>query len=208
MGNKRKCPICNNLLGYEIDDLEHVVPYKGRYAHITCFNNMLKITNKEKKLELAEKAANKKSKKAKPIVIDNIRDGLSEEEYKAKKAFFNKLRNLLKTEELEAKLYKVADDYVRKYKFDYAGMEQTLEYYYGVLGKETYGDCIGIIPYKYSEAQAYYQKVKEVEETNNELLKRIKNISDLYKAQVIKIKPREKVVKQIDISEIGGENSE
>ena len=205
---KRKCPICNNLLGYEIDDKEHVVPYKNRYAHTTCFNNMLKLTNKEKKKELAEKAASSKKKKAKPVVIDSIRDGLTEEEFQNKKMFFNTLRELLKTEELEAKVYKVAEDYIRKYKFDYAGMKGTLDYYYGVLGKEIYGDCIGIIPYKYSEAQAYYQKVKEVEETNNELLKGVKNISDLYRTQVIKVKPKEKVIKQIDISEIGGEDSE
>lgn len=204
MASKRKCPICGQLLGYEITDTEHVVAYKNRYAHVNCFNNMLKITNKRKKEELATKEKKKSAPKTKEI--HELKTGLTEEEYKEKMVFFEKLKAVQKLSKLEAKHYKVAEDYLKKYKFTYPGMTMTLIYCFEVLVKTVKGEAIGIIPYKYSEAQEYFEKIKKAQEYNDIIIKETNNFEKvMYKKQTIKITPKKRVVKQIDISEIGGE---
>ena len=211
MASTRKCPICNNLLGFDISDDKHVVPYKNRYAHITCFNNMLKITNRQTDEEKKKKLADKKSKKqSSPKTIPVLKEGLTEEEFKIKKAYFDKLKALLNIERLEARHYKVSENYMNKYNWTYQGMLNALIYYFDILGKEVQGDCVGTLPYCYDEAQKLYESRQSTEEYNKDVLKNTKNISSLYTTNRIKFSPPKPQLDLIDISSIGigGDNSD
>lgn len=57
---------------------------------------------------------------------------------------------------------KLADKYIKDYKFTWMGMAFTLEYYYGICGNSTKGakDTIGIIPYVYEQAKKYNDRTK------------------------------------------------
>ena len=62
------------------------------------------------------------------------------------------------------------------------------------------GDIIGIIPYYYDEAQAYFESIKRIEKSNESY-----NIDKMYKEKIILIpskKIRSHSIKQIDISKI------
>lgn len=209
MAGKRKCPICNKYLEYDITDVEHVVAYKKRYAHIDCFNNMVKFTSKAKKQEIAKEAAKKKTRKKSVVIIEDVKDGISEEDFRKRKAYFNKVKQLTGYENLDVKYYKVSEDYIKKYRCTYEEMHMTLIYYYDILGNNVHDDwVIGIIPYHLERSKRYFEKREAIEKNNEELLRDVKNINELYRMKTIRIRPRKKTIKQIDISEIGGDASE
>ena len=75
-GGRRKCKIC----GEWIEDNNDSVKYKNGYAHTHCFDIAMKVTvsNKKESLQSKKKTTSKKPQK-------ELKDGLSEEEYKALK---------------------------------------------------------------------------------------------------------------------------
>lgn len=189
----RKCVICNEILD------EQGVPYKGRYAHQKCFNIAMKTLQKDKNKEIDKVAEKKKvGRKAKPKA--ELKEALSEEEYRKKQQYYNYLRGLIDGQELSAKIYALTEDYIERYKFTYESMYKTLVYLHEIIEKELTGDVVGIIPYYHSEAVQYYESIDKVAELNKDV-----DISQMYKERTILIQPKKKKIKQIDIESIGKE---
>lgn len=189
----RKCVICNEILD------EQGVQYKGRYAHQKCFNIAMKTLQKEKNKEIDKVAEKKKvGRKAKPKA--ELKEALSEEEYRKKQQYYNYLRGLIDGQELSAKIYALTEDYIERYKFTYESMYKTLVYLHEIIEKELTGDVVGIIPYYHSEAAQYYESIDKVAELNKDI-----DISKMYKEKTILIQPKKKKIKQIDIESIGKE---
>lgn len=186
----RKCVICNEILD------EQGVQYKGRYAHQKCFNIAMKTLQKEKNKEIDKVAEKKKvGRKAKPKA--ELKEALSEEEYRKKQQYYNYLRELIDGQELSAKIYALTEDYIERYKFTYESMYKTLVYLHEIIEKELTGDVVGIIPYYHSEAAQYYESIDKVAELNKDI-----DISKMYKEKTILIQPKKKKIKQIDIESI------
>lgn len=180
---KKKCPICGKWI--ESDELS--VPYKGRYAHKDCFNNAAKLLTQDKQEKLKEKAAVRMKRGGKAAY--ELKDAVSEEEHKEKVAFFDYLKNITR-EEITPKQYKVAEDYINKYKFTYPGMLLTLMYLKEELEKELTGDVIGIIPYYFSDAEkAQERSAKAIEHNKNaefkKEVKRYKFVSQPYVPETV-----------------------
>ena len=187
----RKCVICNEILD------EQGVQYKGRYAHQKCFNIAMKTLQKEKNKEIDKVAEKKKvGRKAKPKA--ELKEALSEEEYRKKQQYYNYLRELIDGQELSAKIYALTEDYIERYKFTYESMYKTLVYLHEIIEKELTGDVVGIVPYYHSEAAQYYESIDKVAELNKDI-----DISKMYKEKTILIQPKKKKIKQIDIESIG-----
>ena len=187
----RKCVICNEILD------EQGVQYKGRYAHQKCFNIAMKTLQKEKNKEIDKVAEKKKvGRKAKPKA--ELKEALSEEEYRKKQQYYSYLRGLIDGQELSAKIYALTEDYIERYKFTYETMYKTLVYLHEIIEKELTGDVVGIIPYYHSEAAQYYESIDKVAELNKDI-----DISKMYKEKTILIQPKKKKIKQIDIESIG-----
>ena len=187
----RKCVICNETLD------EQGVQYKGRYAHQKCFNITIKTLQEEKNKEIDKVAEKKKvGRKTKPKA--ELKEALSEEEYRKKQQYYNYLRELIDGQELSAKIYALTEDYIERYKFTYESMYKTLVYLHEIIEKELTGDVVGIVPYYHSEAAQYYESIDKVAELNKDI-----DISKMYKEKTILIQPKKKKIKQIDIESIG-----
>ena len=187
----RKCVICNEILD------EQGVQYKGRYAHQKCFNITIKTLQEEKNKEIDKVAEKKKvGRKTKPKA--ELKEALSEEEYRKKQQYYNYLRELIDGQELSAKIYALTEDYIERYKFTYESMYKTLVYLHEIIEKELTGDVVGIIPYYHSEAAQYYESIDKVAELNKDI-----DIFKMYKEKTILIQPKKKKIKQIDIESIG-----
>lgn len=189
----KKCVICNESI---ID--EQGVPYKGRYAHQKCFNIAIKTLQKDKTDKVVEKSKTSNRKIAKPKA--ELKEALSEEDYAKKKQYFEYLRTLVTDEELSAKTYALSDDYIKRYGFTYDSMYQTLVYLHEIIEKDLVGDVVGLIPYYYTEAQKYFVSIQRIEEVNKDM-----DMTQMYKEKVIKVQPRRRKIKQIDIESIGNE---
>jgi len=190
---KRKCVICNEW----IEDETQSIPYKGRYAHTKCFNIAMKTIKKDKDEKLAEKSKSKTKTKSTPKPKAELKDAVSEEEYAEKKQYYQYLRELI-NDELSAKVYALSDQYISRYNFTFKEMYQTLVYLHEIIEKELVGDVVGLIPYYLSEAQNYFRSIEQVEETNKDI-----DVSKMYKEKVIKIQPKKRIAKQLDIESIG-----
>lgn len=197
MSRLKKCVICGEFI--QID--EQSVPYKNRSAHQRCFDIAMKTISKEKCSQLnlvAERKRRTKTSTAKPPV--ELKDGLSEEEYAKKQKYYAYLRNLIGDEEMSAKVYALTEDYLKRYKFTYVSMYQTLLYLNEITEKELTGDVVGLIPYYHTEATRYFESVEKVTESNKD-----KDIDEMYIHRTIVVKPSHKKVKQIDIESIGAD---
>ena len=193
MAVKHKCALCNTY----IDNPSDEVPYKNRFVHRTCMNASLKAIKKDKDEKLAQKAKESKRRKSTPKPRAELKDAVSEEEYADKKQYYQYLRELI-NEELSAKVYALSDQYVSRYNFTFKEMYQTLVYLHEIIEKELVGEVVGLIPYYFTEAQNYFKSIEQVEEANKDI-----DISKMYKEKVIRIQPKKRIVKQIDIESIG-----
>ena len=193
-----KCVFCEKFI---IKD-EPWVPYKKRRAHETCFNIAVKAVHKKKNEQLEESADKKKNKSSKKPTSE-LKNAVSEEEYKAKQEYYTLLRTQLGielNENLPAKCYALSDTYVKKYDFTWEGLKNTLDFLIN-SNKELTSDIIGLIPYYYSEAQSYYESLKKIEENNRGV-----NYKNMYKEKVIYIQPgRKRSPVLLDIKSIGKE---
>lgn len=196
-GRKRVCVLC----GKTIEDNNDSVPYKGRYAHSSCFRAAVKAvhTDKTEKLEkkTKEKTTAKKGRPPKPKA--ELKDSVSEEEYIQKQLYYDYLRQFL-GQKLPAKIYAITERYIQQYNFTYQKMYQTLTYLRTILEKDFTDDIVGLIPYYYDKADWHYHQIKKVEENNKD-----KDISTMYNHRVIYIDPKKKKCKQIDVTSVGKE---
>ena len=188
---KRKCIIC----GEWIENNSQSIPYKGKWSHEKCFQIAVKAIKKDKDEKLADKTKSKAKSKPKPKA--ELKEAVSEEEYAEKKQYYQYLRELI-NDELSAKVYALSDQYVSRYNFTFKEMYQTLVYLHEIVEKELVGDIVGLIPFYLSEAQNYFKSIEQVEEVNKSI-----DISKMYKEKVVRIQPKKRIVKQINIEDIG-----
>ena len=189
----KKCCVCNKWIRNE----DEMIPYKNRFVHPDCFNIAVKIVKQEKDEELAKKTEEKKEKKKKVSRPKaELKEGLSNEEYKEKEKYYSYLKKLLNTEKLTAKIYTVSERDKDRFNWTWIGMYNTLVYLNEIKEKELVGDVVGYLPYAYDEAQAFYDDVKKVEESNKD-----KDINNLYSERVIKITPPKRIIKQLSFDD-------
>lgn len=192
---KRKCVCCGEYIGTG----EESVPYKGRYAHIKCFNIAVKTIQIDKTDKLKE-TKKKTSPKKKPKA--ELKDAVSEEEYAEKKQYYQYLRELI-NDDLSAKIYSLSDQYISRYNFTFKGMYQTLVYMHEIIEKDLIGDIVGLIPHFYTEAERYYENVSKIEQKNKDI-----DTSKMYQEKTILINPKQRKNIQIDISSVGKEEND
>lgn len=193
-GRKRVCVLC----GLTIEDNNDSIPYKNRYAHIACFRAAAKAIHVDKTEKVKKKEAEKKNKPASKPKAE-LKDALSNEEYIQKNLYYDYIRKTTGIAELPAKVYALTENYIKKYNFTFQGLYATLTYMHNILEKEFGEDIVGLVPYYYTEAQAHYKAVQSVGDRN-------KNISTegMYKKKTVYINPKQKKIKQLDITTIGG----
>ena len=160
------------ICGKWIEDNNESVPYKKRYAHLNCFNVAMKVVTTEKK---------PKSTKAVQKLCDFIR-----EKTKA---------------DITIKIYKLIDDYIKKYKVTYKDIYETLYWYYSIESNEVKGDMIGIFPYIYDEAKNAMDNIRGAQKNCQE---KMSEMISMYPEKVLKLPDIEnRIIDQIDISKIG-----
>ena len=193
-GRKRVCVLC----GLTIEDNSDSVPYKNRYAHTACFRAAAKAIHVDKTEKVKKKEAEKKTKPvSKPKA--ELKEALSDEEYIQKNLYYDYIRKTTGIAELPIKVYALTENYIKKYNFTFQGLYATLAYMHNILGKEFGEDIVGLIPYYYTEAQAHYKAVKSVGDRNKDI-----NTEGMYKKKTVYIDPKQKKIKQLDITTIGG----
>ena len=193
-GRKRVCVLC----GLTIEDNNDSVPYKNRYAHTACFRAAAKAIHVDKEEKVKKKEAEKKIKPASKPKAE-LKDALSDEEYIQKNLYYDYIRKTTGIAELPAKVYALTENYIKKYNFTFQGLYATLTYMHNILEKEFGEDIVGLIPYYYTEAQAHYEAVKSVGDRNKDV-----NTEGMYKKKTVYINPKQKKIKQLDITTIGG----
>lgn len=191
---KRKCQIC----GEWIEDNADSVVYKKGYAHRNCFNVAMKVITSEKKETLASKKIKQQPKPQK-----ELKEGLSEEEYREKKALCDYIRCLI-SEDISVVNYKLMEDYKKKYNISFREMHDDLKWYFDLLGHEVSGDTIvAIIPSIHTEAQKYYLSIQQ---SNKSCQENISKLPQMYKEkQAVASNERRGKIPQIDLAAIGGE---
>lgn len=188
---KYKCPSCGKSLtassGIRVDK---------RVYHKSCYERKIKA-EQDKVSRKKEREETKKRKDAlkmkQPL---DIPEAVSEDEAKLKAHFYKKVKEITGNDKLSAKTYALTERYIREYGFSWLGMEKTLVYACELCDYASDEDIIGIIPWKYSEAEEFYESLKNIESPKEK-------IKDLYKPKIIKIKPKNKNVPSIDISQLG-----
>lgn len=184
----KRCPICNK----GIKETDQVIPFKGRTAHLFCFNTFIKTVSNDKQEKLKEKTEEKKIKKNKPKPNIELKDPVSEEEYSYKKEFYTYLRSII-GDDFPSKIYAIIDKMMHQYSnYTFEGMRKTLIYMNEIMKKELTGDVVGLIPYYYSEAEDFYKEVDRIDKENES-----KDISKMYQNVTVKIKPKKREVKQL-----------
>lgn len=193
-GRKRVCVLC----GLTIEDNSDSVPYKNRYAHTACFRAAAKAIHVDKTEKVKKKEVEKKIKStSKPKA--ELKDALSDEEYIQKNLYYDYICKTTGIAEVPVKIYALTENYIKKYGFTFQGLYATLTYMHNILGKEFGEDIVGLIPYYYTEAQAHYKAVKSVGDRNKDI-----NTEEMYKKKTVYINPKQKKIKQLDITTIGG----
>ena len=188
---KRKCIIC----GEWIENNSQSIPYKGKWSHEKCFQIAVKAIKKDKDEKLADKTKSKAKSKPKPKA--ELKEAVSEEEYAEKKQYYQYLREII-NDELSAKVYALSDQYISRYNFTFKEMYQTLVYLHEIVEKELVGEVVGLIPYYFTEAQNYFKSIEQVEEVNKNI-----DVSKMYKEKIIRIQPKKRTIKQLNIEDIG-----
>lgn len=194
-GRKRKCVLC----GFPIENNNESIPYKNRYAHITCFRAAAKAIHVDKEEQVQKKTEEKKAR-VKPKAQVELKDGLTDEEYIQKNLYYDYLKENIGVSELPVKVYALTENYIKKYAFTFQGLYATLTYMRNILEKDFGEDIVGLVPYYYTEAQAHYKAVKGVEDRNKGV-----DTKGMYKHKTVYIDTKQKKIKQIDITSIGGD---
>ena len=194
---KRKCLVCGRMIDIEKESYQE---YKSRVVHPDCFRSLTKEINVTAKKKKAAKTETKTKTKPK---IEEVKDCVSEEEFKAKKSYYDYLKLLLGKDTLPTKVYVLSKNYIEQYSFDWSGMEKALRYFYEIKNNAINGDAVGIIPYCYEDAEQYFLNKEDIDKANE---KTIKEVNSFYKLKTIKIDPlktNKSRRKEIDLSSIG-----
>ena len=190
----KKCVICGQWI--EKEEEENCTPYKNRLAHADCFKSAMKMikTDKDEQLEekRKQKAQNSKRKKLVQTPKSELKDGLSDEEYKEKQSYYNYLKQLLNTDKLSAKIYTLSEKYVTKYEdWTWGGMKNALVYIKEIKEEEITGDVVGLLPYIYEEAESFFNNIDKVAESNKNA-----SLSDMYQTKHIIFRKRTQKVSE------------
>lgn len=189
---KCKCVICGEYIDGES------IPYKNRKAHPKCFNIAIKAVSINKSDELNKKSEETKKRKPKPKA--ELKDAVSEEDYQKKKDFYAYIRSYYEDEngDLPVKVYAVSEHQIKSYGYTFEQMHQTLVYIREILEKDVTEDGVGLIPYYFTEAMGYYKSLNDVAENNKD-----KNVGEMYRRNIVRIKPRPRRIIQLPIETIG-----
>lgn len=97
-------------------------------------------------------------------------------------------------------------NFISKLGYTNKGMYQAIRYFYEVKKESSAksGNRIGIIPYVYDEAQAYYQVLARRQKEIGKVIEKQSKLEPRI-VQVLVPRPR-KQLQQINLDEIGGEN--
>lgn len=194
---RRKCVFCEKWIGSD----EEFVPFKSRYVHKDCFNIIMRNNMRQEKERVKTVAKEKKKTNTKKPKLE-LKNEVSEEEYKEKVMYYNKVRELMKVDQLEARIYALSERYISKYGFTWMGMYNTLKYFFEVLGNDNYTECVFIIPYNYTNAETFYSNI----ETNEKIINEEKNIAAVTVKRKVTWKKKEDTSQLIDIGKIGCES--
>ena len=189
----KKCVVCGKPLKSVSE--EDSVPFKGRLAHRDCFNLSMKILGNDKQEKLVEKAEhklkqNKKKTKIRPVT--ELKDGLSDEEYKEKMLVVNYLKQILDVEVLPTSFFAILNNNMTKYGHTFMGTYQTLKYLNEIEKRDLVDNPLGLVPFYYDKALNYYKEIERVEADNRD-----KDISKMYKEKIVYIQPRKREIKQL-----------
>ena len=191
----RKCALC----GEPIQKEESALPYKKRYVHEHCFKASMNAIKKDKDNQLQQKEKQRKNNnKVVTSRKSELKEGLSEEEYKEKKAYYDYLRSL--NVDINAKVYVLSDKYISQYAFTWIGLYQTLVYLHEIIAKELTGEVVGLLPYYYNEAMSYFAEIDKIRENNANV-----DTQHLYQNKVLRLNANDinkSKIKQIDITTI------
>lgn len=197
MAIRRKCSLC----GKPITDETEAVNYKGSFVHSDCFAASLKTLQDDRMKQAQSKKQQAKKAATKPTTVKIPKRGLTEEEHKEKVQFFEYIRQQLNVEKLPPKVFAVADKTLERYiDMTYPGMFNTLRYCVECKDMKLTDDCVGLIPYYYQEANAYYRDY-EIRQQNVAETVQLLNTKNV---EVVKINlHNRRNDKLININEIG-----
>ena len=83
---------------------------------------------------------------------------------------------------MQIKIWQQIEDYIKYQKFTYAGILKTLKWWYEIKGNpiDKSNGGVGIIPYAYADAMAYYEKIEKAHELNKDKIIRPGKVRDIY----------------------------
>jgi hypothetical protein len=196
---RRKCSICEKWITKE----EETVPYKGSLVHKECFDILMRQAIKEeKKSEYEKKKKKSESKKesAKPVI--EIKQGLSEEEFKKKQDLFDLIRKYEGLPKLTAKTYKIVEDLMKKNHYSYEDVKKAIIWKHDIEQDPNvdWSDFAGLIVYFIDDALNWYKEQEEIQNQNEKI---ITENDSLYNLKVITKNVPKRNVKEIDLSTIG-----
>ena len=143
----------------------------------------------------------KRGRKPKPQA--ELKDGLSEEEYNDKKAYYEYIKQLMNNESSESfdpKIYAISTNINEKYGIPWKWMYLTLVYMNEIIQYDfdLKKGIVGLIPYYYSQAKKFYEELDRIETNNKDL-----NTDGMYKETTIYIKRPKRPIKQLSVENIG-----
>lgn len=166
----------------------------ARVYHVRCYDEKIQ-QELEKQQRKKDKEITKVRKEEKEKVIE-IPKAVSEDEAQSREHFFGLVKKLTGNKVLSAKTYVLADRYKKEYKFTWEGMEKTLIFTYQLNESPIGDEIIGIIPWRYTEANEFYDSLEDIKPVEESL-------EDLYKKRKVKIRPKYNEAPSIDISQLG-----
>jgi hypothetical protein len=199
----KKCTICGNPIKQD----EESCTYKGKLVHKLCLDAMARQALKDAEDKKSRKETKKKSDPSeiqKIVTVKELKEGLSEEEYKEKQELFDLIRSIQGTKELSAKTYKIIDNLHKMPRRNYS-YEQIRK---AILWKRNnddeninWSDFAGFIIYFIDDAIKAWSDAEEANGKNAEIIKN----KDIYYERVIKRPVPKSSTNQIDIGCIGEE---
>lgn len=182
-----KCAICKQ----QIKSDEESLPYQGRFAHKTCFNELMRAGADEKRKEQAEKSLQRKAaKKAKDknetnvITVKTTTKDKSPEEIADEKSFVSYITELT-GHKPDVKSYTLAKKFINEWGVKYADIVAALKYFYEIKENPYIAEkfSLGIVPYVIEDARKYYEQLDEAIKRNQEI-----DSSSFYENKVVSIK--------------------
>lgn len=192
---QKTCSVCGEL----ITEVDETMKYKNRIVHKKCFDNAMKALVKEKKAAIKKPSTSKTKDDTKKTTanVSKLSIPVTEAEYREKRMVISYVEKLT-GERATAKTYKLLEDYSKKYGFTFVGMLRGLQYYFEVLEHSPEGDCVGILPYIYDEAQKYMDNLEEAMHVNDSIT--AKELKQMYPVHKVQITKKKNDVNLIDIS--------